>query len=92
MNMANKDSDYVTQSQWAEGMEMIKDYFGKLEFIMNDSRKEQRQTNKEMRRDIELNTDSLSALTEEIREVKKLEFTVYNHERRITKLEKSKTL
>ncbi|HSX24736.1 MAG TPA: hypothetical protein VLG69_02110 [Candidatus Andersenbacteria bacterium] len=97
--------NYVTQTQWAEGMEMIKDFFGKLvsemqsmqkssdkrfdtlEHGLEEFRTEQRQINKEMNQKIEMNTNAISGLTQELREVKKLEFDIYDHEKRITKLE-----
>lgn len=96
--------DYVTQSQWAEGMEMIKDFFGKLTTTIEDVaielrefrseqqqvNTEQRQTNKEMQNNIEMNTNALGSLTQEVREIKKFEFEIYDHEKRITKLEKTR--
>ncbi|MDA1168872.1 MAG: hypothetical protein O3A36_00875 [bacterium] len=144
---------FVTQSQWTEGMEMIKDFFGKmfkelqeqkkeikgvktqvggltkrvgglekqvgglqvqanglekqvgglreqvsgieknvggLRYEFDEFRKEQRETNERLEKKIEVNTDSVSSLTTELRKVKNLEFEVYNHGERITKLEKAR--
>lgn len=114
-----KTDSFVTQSQWAEGMEMIKDFFGKLvagneeikdrvgnlessvEIIKNrvgnlesnveiikDRVGTLEQTTEEMKKNIEMNTDSLSLLTKDLHETQKLEHDIFNHEQRITKLEK----
>ncbi len=94
-----KEEKYVTQSQWTEGMEMIKDYFGQLFNELHEFKKEQGVTNERLEKKIDINaerlekkvdinTDSLGMLTGELREVKNIEFQVYNHEKRIEKLEK----
>lgn len=44
----------------------------------------------EMSRSIERNTDSMAMFTKEFQEIKHIEFQVYNHEKRIIKLEKSR--
>lgn len=84
-----KEEKYVTQSQWTEGMEMIKDYFGQLFNELHEFKKDQGNTNERLEKKIDVNTDSLSILTVELREVKSVEFQVYNHEKRIEKLEKA---
>lgn len=59
------------------------------------SRRVQRRENKILETSIEdvqkqgeTNTQSLSMLTKDLNKTKKLEFDIYNHEQRITKLEK----
>lgn len=85
-----KEEKYVTQSQWAEGMEMIKDYFGQLFNELHAFKKEQGVTNERLEKKIDINTDSLGMLTQELREVKRVEFDVFKQEQRITKLEKAR--
>lgn len=107
-----KEENYVTQSQWAEGMEMIKDYFGQLFNELHEFKKDQRVTNERLEKKIDINneklekkidlsndrlekkidinTDSLGMLTQELREVKRVEFDVFKQEQRITKLEKAR--
>lgn len=43
----------------------------------------------ELRQSIDRNSDALAMLTHEIHELRNLEFTVYNHEKRIAKLEEA---
>lgn len=43
---------------------------------------------REVKKSVDMNTEAMSMLTQELREVKNIEFTVYNHEQRITILEK----
>ncbi len=103
MPKRRKDSEsFVTQSQWVEGMEMIKDFFGKiikrLEISetevknvsnqLRDFREEQREINERLEKKIDMNSNSLSLLTKDLREAEKMEFAIYNHEERIKKLEK----
>ncbi len=45
-------------------------------------------TVQELKKSVDLNTEATSMLTQEMREIKNLEFQVYNHENRITELEK----
>lgn len=127
-----KEESFVTQSQWAEGMEMIKDFFGKLfsdneqqkrqmaelvsdnkvikkqiavlasdnkvikkqiaslEFEVTDARQEQRRSSSELEAKIELTTESVASLSKDVRHAEKVEFNIYNHEGRITKLEKAR--
>jgi chromosome segregation ATPase len=95
---------FVTQSQWAEGMEMIKDFFGKIFHEMQETKQNletfQQETKENfgqlndrienVEKEIKVNTDSLGDLTKELREVKHIEFTVYGHEEHIKKLEKAR--
>ena len=74
---------YVTQSQWAEGMEMIKDFFEKLVSEIQDLKRD----NKEIKKNVEMNTQSLALLTKDLRKTEKLEFDIFKHGQRITKLE-----
>lgn len=94
---AKKEESFVTQSQWAEGMEMIKGFFEKLYFEIKDFREEQRQTNNEMQTDItemkqniEMNTQAIHLVSKQQQETQKIEHDIFNHEQRITKLEKVK--
>lgn len=64
---------------------------------IKDFRREQRQKNQELdtkleevRKQGETNTQSLEMLTDEIHKAKNLEFDIYNHEQRITTLEKAR--
>lgn len=41
----------------------------------------------EMKKSVDLNTEATTMLTKEFREIKHIEFQVYNHENRIKKLE-----
>ena len=66
----------------------LEDRLGDITIELKEFRTEQRQENKEMKQNIEMNTTAISGLTQELREIKKLEFDVYDHEKRITKLEK----
>jgi hypothetical protein len=68
---------------------------GSLAFQIEESRQEnnerfERLENEvhDVKKSIDLNTEALSMLTQELREVKKVEFTVYNHKQRITTLER----
>lgn len=44
---------------------------------------------RELKKTIDMNIDALSMLTQELREIKHIEFQVYNHENRIKKLEEA---
>lgn len=44
----------------------------------------------EMKKSVDLNTEATTMLTNEFKEIKHIEFQVYNHENRITKLEKAR--
>ncbi len=59
---------------------------------LKNFRQEQRQINKRLEKKIDMNSDSLALLTKDLRKAEKMEFAIYNHERRITKLEKVKKL
>ena len=50
-----------------------------------------KQSIEEVRQQGETNTQSLALLTKQLRKTEKLEFDIYNHEQRITKLEKVKS-
>ncbi len=43
---------------------------------------------KELKKSVDRNTEVTSSLTQEFREIKHIEFQVYNHEKRITELER----
>jgi len=105
MNKEAKHTEqYVTQTQWAEGMEMIKNFFGKIvsriddfQQIQEDFNQEQRQINhgqrqlnKEMVKNVQINTDSLVSMTKEMKKINEREFVIYNHEKRIEKLEQAR--
>lgn len=45
-------------------------------------------TVQELKKSVDRNTEVTSSLTKEFREIKQIEFQVYNHENRITQLEK----
>lgn len=76
---------------------MIKDFFGKVidrldvsEMELKNFRQEQREVNESLKKEIKINSDSISQLSTELRAAEKMEFAIYNHEQRITKLEKAK--
>ena len=85
-----KQESFVTQSQWAEGMEMIKDFFGKIVSDISGIKediKDLKRDNEEIKKKVDMNSDSLALLTKDLRETEKLEVDIFKHEQRITKLE-----
>lgn len=56
---------------------------------LKNFRQEQREVNERLEKKIDMNSDSISMLSTELRAAEKMEFAIYNHEGRITKLEKA---
>lgn len=65
-----------TVSTLAETVGTLVDTVSELTNTVNDIKKS-----------VDVNTDSMGSLTKEFREIKKIEFQVYNHENRLKQLE-----
>lgn len=126
MAKKEKESPHVTQSQWVEGMEMIKEYFGTLFISIQKIEVDQRDVKGqlknlesgnveikqrlgaleesntvikhrlenverdigEVKKNVEMNTESLNLLSKQQQETQKMEFDIFKQGERITKLEK----
>lgn len=68
--------------------ERIEKRFQDLELSRREDWREQREWNRRMEKKVDMLDDSVRELNDRVKDVEKREFTLYNHERRITTLEK----